>query len=1176
MIRMSSGPEPVELDLYQQIEGLNDEQRQAVTTTEGPVLILAGPGSGKTRVVTFRIAYLIEHEGVRPWNILAVTFTNKAAREMKERLEPLVGPQAKEIHVGTFHSICARVLRSEMETMDFGRTRNFTILDDDEQQTMIKAAIKDLNLNERQFQPRAIHGAISRAKNELLTPRQFAESANKYFDEIAARVYQRYEDQLRTQNAVDFDDLILLTHQLWRRNPEALLRAQNRYHYIHVDEFQDCNRAQYELVRLLALGLPPLDGKNEVAFTGKRNLCVVADEDQCLVAGTQITMANGMQKPIEAIQPGDQILSAYGSGDFRAAHVQSVMRRDYKGGGIRITMQSGRSLVSTPEHMHFAGYRLGITPQTYFTYLMYKRGVGYRLGTSQVYTNGQVEPVVGFALRARHERADAAWIISTHQNENEARMDEYILSLRYQIPTLPFGPRKGASQNGLVHDPSYIQRVFAAFDTEKSGARLLEDVGLAVEYPHFRPRSRNSRHMHIVLTLCADRRGATPLHRISIDGNDPQAQDALLSHGFRVRRGKPGTAGWRVEAMNSQLERVLEQAQQMCRVIDADIVFLARLGKNDDEIIKGNALPFLPAASVRVGMVMFDAQGEYDIVTQVEREAITVPVYDLNIEKTHNFIANGIVTHNSIYAWRGASSKNIIQLEHDFPDRQLIILGRNYRSTQNILDAAMHVVRRNPNRIDKELWTDKGAGEMIEVREVYNEEEEGKFVADTVRLLQARGEAKLAECAILYRTNAQSRAIEEQLLRAGVPYIVIGSRKFYERKEIRDVIAYLRLIANPRDAISLQRIINVPPRKIGEVTVRQLLGWAEGRGQTPEDAIASIDQHPTLGTAAKEALKRFAALIADLRTVVQTIPLDQAIDRLLERTGYASEIRDGSEEGEERWRNVLELRRVAGDYAEIDPDAALALFLENVALIGGADTAATNSEDGTLVNEPRDAVTLITLHAAKGLEFPVVFMVGMEEGVLPHSRSMEHQEQLEEERRLAYVGITRAMRRLYLVRAFRRTFYGGNSNLQEPSRFLGDIPAKLTRQEDRPSGKASVTAKRPHDAPRSTTRPQSGRGSDPAPYVPRGQRPSAPELPMRTSRPFSPPPDIEDDEPPAPAPEPRTPKPGDTVRHRIYGKGMVLKVIAERDTTTVEVLFERESIGKKTLDLSFAKLDIIG
>jgi superfamily I DNA/RNA helicase len=930
------------------LDGLNEDQRLAVTTVAGPVLILAGPGSGKTRVITVRIAYLIAMERVRPWHILAVTFTNKAAREMRERLETLVGQQAKELHVGTFHSICARVLRGEMETMDFGRTRNFTILDDDEQLVLIKQALKDLNFSERQFQPRMIKGVISRAKNDLLTPRQFAESANKYLDEIAARVYQRYEEQLRTQNAVDFDDLILLTHQLWRRNPEALMRAQNRYHYLHVDEFQDCNRAQYELVRLLALGLPPLDGKNDVAFTGRRNLCVVGDEDQCLVAGTQITMADGSQRRIEKIERGDQVLSAYGSGDFRPASVLSTAKRERTDEGIQITTRSGRTLISTPEHTHFAGYRLATMP---------------------------------------------------------------------------------------------------------------------------------------------------PLETIQ-----------------------------------------------------------------------------LSAESVRPGMVMFDEAGGYDIVERVERVPLHEPVYDLNIEGTHNFIANGLVTHNSIYAWRGASSKNILQFERDFPDRALIVLARNYRSTQTILDAAMHVVRHNPNRKDKQLWTTSGKGPLIEVREVYNEEEEGRFVADTVRLLQARGEAKLADCAVLYRTNAQSRAIEEQFLRAGVPYVVIGSRKFYERKEIRDVVAYLRLLANPRDVTSLKRIINVPSRKLGEVSVTQLLAWAEKQSLSPEEAIAVIDQHPTLGTAAKEALKQFGTLLNDLRVTVATIPLDAAIDRVLERTGYASEIRDGSEEGEERWRNVLELRRVASDYAEIDPQNALALFLENVALIGGADTTSTGAEDGKLATEPRDAVTLITLHAAKGLEFPYVFMVGMEEGVLPHSRSMESQEQLEEERRLAYVGITRAMKKLYLVRAFRRTFYGGNSNVQDPSRFLGDIPQHLINPETSSksrSGATSGTASAGGTVSRTPSRPV---GSGPAPFVPRGQRFPSVE-PPRPSQPF---PDEIEEPPPAPQPTPRVPVPGNTVRHRIFGKGVVLKVIAERDATTVEVLFERENIGRKTLDLNFARLEVIG
>ncbi|MBA3826045.1 MAG: UvrD-helicase domain-containing protein, partial [Ktedonobacterales bacterium] len=539
----------------------------------------------------------------------------------------------------------------------------------------------------------------------------------------------------------------------------------------------------------------------------------------------------------------------------------------------------------------------------------------------------------------------------------------------------------------------------------------------------------------------------------------------------------------------------------------------------------------------------------------------------------------------AIYSWRGASSKNILQFERDFPARQLIVLARNYRSTQTILDAAMSVVRQNPDRVDKDLWTDKGAGPRIEIREVYNEEEEGRFIADTVRILQARSEARLSDCAILYRTNAQSRAIEEQLLRASVPYRVIGSRKFYERKEIRDVVAYLRLIANPRDALSLARIINVPARKIGEATLRQLLPWADERHQTPEEAIGTIDDHPTLATVPKEALKRFAALMIDLRATVATVPLDQAIDKVLEKTGYASEIRDGSDEGEERWRNVLELRRVASDYSEIAPESALSLFLENVALIGGADTSSTSAEGGRLAEEERDAVTLITLHAAKGLEFPIVFMVGMEEGVLPHSRSMEDRAQLEEERRLAYVGITRAMKRLYLVRAFRRSFYGGSSVIQEPSRFLGDIPATLITVEtkDGQSGTKSATPSRPFGGtlpPRSPL-PSSGRmptrtnGNEPTPFVPRAQRHRGTLPPLPEPESAAPPADLAPAAEAAP-PMPRVPAPGDKVRHRIFGRGIVLKVMASIDSTEVEVLFDRTDVGKKTLDLNFAKLDIVG
>jgi DNA helicase-2/ATP-dependent DNA helicase PcrA len=1133
------------------LAGLNRPQREAVTTTDGPVLVLAGPGSGKTRVITHRIAYLVREKRVLPWNILAVTFTNKAAKEMAERLERLIGSDAKDVQMGTFHAICARVLRREAEGVSLGIDSHFTIYDDDDQQALVKKIVVDeMNLDAKQFKPRVIHSLISRAKNDLLGPGEYAENVNKYIEELAARAFMRYDTLLRENNAVDFDDLILLTYQLWRQNPAVLAQYQRRYRYIHVDEFQDTNKAQYELVRLLAAGTPETPGHG--------NVCAVGDDDQCLVKGTLITMADGSQHPIETIALGDFVRSSYGSGDFRSARVLKSAQREPAGEGIAITTRAGRRLVSTPEHTHFAGYRLGITPQVYFTYLMHKRGVGYRLGTSQVRTTRQKKPVVGFMLRARQEHADEVWVISTHENENEARVEEYILSLRYGIPTLPFVPRPGGSVNGLVHDERYLRRVFEAFDTEANAHRLLRGIGLSEEHPHFRPRSRISKRHHIIITLCGDRRGTTPMHRIAIVGNDLGSRRALEAIGLSVRAVKINSSSWRHETANASMAALLETASRICKAIDADVIFNARLGKNGGEIVESNSLPFTRASAVRPGMLLFDGEGGYDVVERVERVPLDVPVYDLDIEATHNFIANGIITHNSIYSWRGAIPRVVRDFQGDFPTVNVILLEQNYRSTQTILDAAQGVVRRNVGRNEKQLWTERRVGEQITIHEAYNEEEEAAYVVGEIRKLHARGEFALRDCAVMYRTNAQSRALEEACIRAGMPYVVVGSRKFYERKEIKDVLAYLRLLLNPSDSVSLARVINVPNRKIGPKTYNELVSWAQQEGRTVWEALGNIERHPTLATTAKRALAGFHTLLDDVRRVAHEKPLPEAIDFLLVHSGYAADLRDGSEEGEERWANVLELRRVAEDFSEIEPDVALELFLENVALVGGSDTTQTG-DNGTLAHdEQHDSITLITLHAAKGLEFPVVFLTGLEEGVLPHSRSLESQHELEEERRLAYVGITRAMHRLYLVRAIRRSFFGGNMSYQEPSRFLGEIPGTLvvhTRQQAH-AGPGTERAGQTFTRQRPTSQLGSRPGSNvlPSRAAPSGEA-AGWGLP-------------EEPDEPEPAAEPV--KPGDRVAHRLFGPGLVLKVAQTADATTVEVLFDAK--GKKTLDLAFAKL----
>jgi DNA helicase-2/ATP-dependent DNA helicase PcrA len=510
----------------------------------------------------------VRERHVLPWNILAVTFTNKAAKEMTQRLEKLIGAEAKDVAMGTFHAICARVLRREVETMATGLDRHFTIYDDDDQQALVKRILVDeMQLDPKQFKPRMIHSFISKAKNDSLSPAQYAQSVNRYIEEIAARVYARYDALLRENNAVDFDDLILLTYRLWRDHPQVLHYYQKRFRYIHVDEFQDTNKAQYELVRVLAAGTAESPGLG--------NICSVGDDDQ------------------------------------------------------------------------------------------------------------------------------------------------------------------------------------------------------------------------------------------------------------------------------------------------------------------------------------------------------------------------------SIYSWRGAIPAVVRDFQSDFPTVNVILLEQNYRSTQTILNAARGVVKRNPGRNDKHLWTDRQSGEQITIHEAYNEEEEAAYVANEARRLKAHGEFTYSECAVMYRTNAQSRALEEQCIRTGMPYVVVGSRKFYERKEVKDVLAYLRLLSNSADSVSLQRVINVPNRKIGPKTYNELIAWAEREGLPVWSALGRIAEHPILATTAKRALAGFYTLVEDIRRVAHEKPLPEVIDFLLIHSGYAADLRDGSDEGEERWTNVLELRRVAEDFSEIEPDVALQLFRENVALVGGSATTQT-------------------------------------------------------------------------------------------------------------------------------------------------------------------------------------------------------------------------------------------
>jgi DNA helicase II / ATP-dependent DNA helicase PcrA len=765
------------------LDGLNPHQRAAVTHLNGPLLILAGPGSGKTRVIVHRVAHMLEVDNVDPSRVLAVTFTNKAARELRERLESLVGPQVQRgLAVGTFHSICARWLRRDIKHL--GRDPGFAIYDDNDQVDLVKQILKELEIDEKRTSPRSVLGAISHAKSEVIDADAYTRDAQGQWQETVARVYKRYNAMLERNHALDFDDLLVVTVQLFREVPEILGFYQRRFQYVMVDEFQDTNIAQYEIVKLLT--------------KESRNLCVVGDEDQ------------------------------------------------------------------------------------------------------------------------------------------------------------------------------------------------------------------------------------------------------------------------------------------------------------------------------------------------------------------------------SIYSWRSADIRNILNFEKDFPDLKVVVLEQNYRSSSTILKVARAVIAVNELRKDKNLWTDNDKGVPVTVHEAYNEQDEALYVLREIERLHKSQHVPLNAFGILYRTNAQSRAMEDAFVRAGMPYRLIGGIRFYERKEVKDVLAYLRLIQNPFDAISLQRVINLPPRGIGQKTVQELLRWSNSLGISAYDALISVANLRTddtadpvaaqspFGVRGRELFGAFADIVEPIRADLAQSSVLDVLDTILERSGYARYVQDGTEEGEERWANVQELRNKAQNYDELASENALSAFLEDVSLVQDVDQIDDN---------PSDAVTLITLHAAKGLEFPTVFLIGVEEGILPHQRSIDDPKQLEEERRLFYVGITRAMRSLYLVRAFRRTTYG-TSSVNTPSRFLLDVPPGLVMVTHAPgAGRGSG----------------GGRGSSGGAWSsPRQERPQLTRAQIRemAARGFTP---ITADAHSAARPAPRPPrteatyKAGDKVRHPTFGVGIVINVRLDATTEIVEVNFAG-AVGLKKLDTAFAPL----
>jgi len=1007
------------------LEGLNEPQRDAVLHGEGPLLILAGAGSGKTAVLTRRIAYLVHSGRARPSEILAITFTNKAAEEMRERVAALVGSSTRAMWVMTFHSACARMLRAEAERL--GYTRGFTIYDGADSLRLVKRCIEALDVDPKRFTPRAIQRQISDAKNRLLDAGTYREEVSSFFEQTAADVYELYEQRIHQMNAMDFDDLLLRCVNLLELFPQVRERYQHGFGHVLVDEYQDTNRTQYRWLQLLA--------------EEHRNLSVVGDDDQCLVEGTEITMADGRVKPVEEVREGDLVRSCFGSGDFRAARVTEAFRSSDARDGIAITTRGGRRIVTTLEHMHFAGYHRTLSPKLYMTYVMWRADKGFRVGTTRTYPERDSLAISGVHLRAVQEHADAAWVVSTHESQPEARVAELQLSLRYRLPTLPFVARRSRqADEGLVHDQRLIDKVFDAFPTMATGLALLTDHGLSFEHPHHVPSSHEGRRRNVTVTLCGQGRDRTPMHVVAVGGRNRGVRAALERVGLTPRPARRGSESWRYESCFASYGRAMEAVERIQVATPVMVRQVARLGDRAAAVQPGkNSLPFMPAGSVRPGMVMFTSDGGYDVVERVERVSLDRPVYDLNVESTHNLVAGGLITHNSIYGFRGADIHNILGFEDDFPDAHVVKLEQNYRSTQTILSAANAVVRNNRGRKQKSLWTDLGSGDPVHIAELADEHAEARHVADRIERLVEDGCSR-DEIAVFYRANAQSRVLEDTLVRFGVGYQVIGGTKFYERAEIKDALAYLTLLVNPQDVVAFQRIVNSPRRGIGQTTQARILGHANTVGGSVWDVASEPESIPGLAPAAVKSVGRFMSIMERLLERAESASVGDLLDETLRESGFVEALRaERTIEAEGRLENVEELVGVAREYdagGASDGEApSVEEFLQQIALF--ADQDALRDEEGI--------VTLMTLHNAKGLEFPVVFIIGCEDGVFPHMRAIEAGD-VEEERRLCYVGITRARRELHMTYARVRNLYGSR-DWNVPSRFLAEIPAELTDRE---------------------------------------------------------------------------------------------------------------------------------
>ncbi|TGY40134.1 ATP-dependent DNA helicase PcrA [Clostridium sartagoforme] len=970
---------------------LNKEQYDGATTVDGQVLILAGAGSGKTRVLTYRMAHMIEDLGILPYKILAITFTNKAAKEMKDRVKGLIGDRAEDMWISTFHSTCVRILRREIEKL--GYKKSFTIYDSSDQKTLVKECIKALNINDKDISEQEIISKIGKAKDNMQSPAAFMrENESNFREKKIAEAYVLYQKRLKENNALDFDDLISKTVELFKKDKETLEFYQRKFQYIMVDEYQDTNKVQYEFIRLLA--------------DKHKNICVVGDDDQCLVEGTLIETEKGTVK-IEDLKENDEVKVASGKGETKLLRINNISKREYSGTVIKIVTEDGDIIKATPNHIAFS--RLTCDKNNFVVYLMHKEGVGYRVGKVTIDSSFEEDYTNILREEMLKEKADKLWVLKTCASLSDGIYYEELYSIKYGVPKFSFN---ASIVNGGVSEDR-VNNLYNSINTFESAEKLMEERYLYSKYPHY-----------ITLENKKDNEERKNIN-VTFFGGEDKTSEGVYSHNIVVNSLNEES----IAQKENQYDKAEDFSTKLSLEKNLDIIRKAKLTKE-------NEFRLMPVGSLKVGMtiaIFKDGKIVEGKIVEKEREEYSGYVYDLNIEHARNYIANNVVVHNCIYQWRGADIRNILDFEKDYPNAKVIKLEQNYRSKGNILDAANVVIVNNANRKSKALRTEQEAGSKIKVYRAYSDADEGNFVAKQIRKIKDAEKKDYKDFAILYRTNAQSRIFEESLRRNDIPYKILGGTRFYDRKEIKDMLSYLKVLVNPNDSISLKRIINVPKRGIGEATVGKVSDFAESYELTLWDALSTVRNIPTLTPRNCGGIENFMEMMEKFIEMSEVLPVSNLIEMILKETGYISELEKSKEiEDKSRIENLKELVSDAVDFERSSEDTTLSAYLEKVSLV----------QDTDKLEDDADTIVLMTVHSAKGLEFPVVFMVGMENGIFPGMASFDSEAEMEESRRLCYVGITRAKEQLFMTSAeVRRQF--GRTVAYAQSDFINEIKSDL-------------------------------------------------------------------------------------------------------------------------------------